>query len=229
MPRRAKRCVVLLSGGIDSAVALAIAIDQGFVPSAMTFDYGQRHKNELFYAKRLAKALGVREHMVIHLDLSFLAKSALTSDRMRVPVDRTLAEISSGVPATYVPSRNIVFLSMAAGYAETIGARDIFIGAHTQDYSGYPDCRPEFIETFERALALGTRCGTQDAPIKVRAPLIGMSKADIIRKGIELDVPFERTWSCYSGGRKACGRCDSCKLRLKGFREAGIGDPLPYL
>jgi 7-cyano-7-deazaguanine synthase len=228
MGKGARRCVVLLSGGIDSAVALAIAIDDGFVPSAITFRYGQRHSKEVICAEMLAKAMRVKGHRVVRLDLSFLEKSALISKRVRVPVGRDLEQISSGVPATYVPSRNAVFLSLAAGYAETIGARDVFIGAHTHDYSGYPDCRPEFIEAFERALALGTRCGAEGSPIRVHAPLLSMSKSEIVRKGIELGVPFEHTWSCYSGGGKACGRCDSCILRLKGFEEAGIEDPIAY-
>lgn len=228
MRNGARRCVVLLSGGIDSAVSLAIAIDEGYAPSAITFRYGQRHGKEVLCAKRIAKALCVKDHRIVKLDLSMFEKSALTSKGVKVPANRSLEQISSGIPATYVPSRNAVFLSLAAGYAETIGARDVFIGAHTHDYSGYPDCRPEFIEAFERALALGTRCGVEGSPIKFHAPLISMSKSEIVLKGIKLDVPFEYTWSCYSGGEKACGRCDSCILRLKGFEEAGIEDPIEY-
>lgn len=223
------RCVVLLSGGIDSAVTLAIAFDEGYVPSAITFRYGQRHGREVLCAKRLAKEMKVKDHRVIDLDLSFLEKSALTSKRVNVPVKRSLREISSGIPVTYVPARNAAFLALACGHAETVGARDVFIGTHVQDYSGYPDCRPEFIEAFERALALGTKCGSEGSPISIHAPLIAMSKSEIIRKGLELGVPFEHTWSCYSGGAKACGRCDSCTLRLKGFKEAGAKDPVPYL
>ena len=224
-----RRCVVLLSGGIDSAVALAIAFDEGYEPSAMTFRYGQRHGKETLCAKRLAKAMKVKDHRIIDLDLSFLEKSALTSKRVKVPVKRSLMEISSGIPVTYVPARNAVFLALACGYAETIVAHDVFIGVHVQDYSGYPDCRSEFIEAFERALALGTKCGSEGSSIKIHVPLIGMSKSEIVRKGIELGVPFEHTWSCYLGGAKACGRCDSCTLRLNGFIEAGAKDPVPYL
>jgi len=224
-----RRCVVLLSGGIDSAVVLALAISRGYDPLVLTFRYGQRHAKEVRCAEKLATHFGVRTHRIIPLDLSFLEKSALISRRVRIPQNRGIRKILSGIPVTYVPARNAVFLAIAYGYAETEGASAIFIGAHTQDYSGYPDCTPEFLRAFEKALALGTKAGHEGRPIAIHAPLISMSKSQIIKMGADLGVPFEYTWSCYSGGKRACGRCDSCTLRLKGFREAGLTDPIPYL
>lgn len=228
MPASGRECVVLLSGGVDSAVSLAIAMHEGFTVRALTFDYSQRHVREVDAARSIAGFYRVREHRVVRLPLAELFMSALTSSEMEIPLDRRLEDISTGIPPTYVPARNAVFLSLAAGYAESVEVHDIYIGAHIQDYSGYPDCRPEFIEAFGRALALGMRCGVSGSPVRIHAPLIRDSKQDIIRRGVRLGVPFRLTWSCYSGEEKACGRCDSCVLRLKGFREAGVTDPLEY-
>jgi 7-cyano-7-deazaguanine synthase len=221
--------VVLLSGGLDSATVLALAIRDGYRPIALTLRYGQRHSREVSAAKRVARHFRVREHVVQELDLTRIASSALTRKDIRVPRGRSLKAIARGIPATYVPSRNIIMLAVAASLAESRGAREVFIAAHTTDYSGYPDCRPEFLAAFQSALELGTRTGVEGAPIRIRAPLLQLGKAGIVRLGERLGVPFAMTWSCYLGGRRACGRCDSCVLRLKGFSEAGLVDPLPYL
>jgi len=220
--------VVLLSGGLDSATALALAIRDGFSPLALTFRYGQRHSREVAAARALAKHFKVSEHLVHDLDLRPIAKSALTRREEDVPVGRSRMDISKGIPATYVPSRNIIMLSIAASLAESRGAGDVFIAAHAVDYSGYPDCRPEFFEAFEEALRRGTKTGVEGSPIRIRAPLLKMGKAEIVRLGSALGVPFGKTWSCYLGGKRACGRCDSCVLRLSGFAEAGIEDPVRY-
>jgi 7-cyano-7-deazaguanine synthase len=219
--------VALLSGGLDSATVLALAIRDGFAPIALTFRYGQRHAREVAAARAVARHFKVKEHVVQHLDLRRIAKSALTTEES-VPLDRSLKEISRGIPATYVPSRNIIMLSIASSLAESRGARDVFIAAHAVDYSGYPDCRPEFFEAFEESLRRGTKTGVEGAPIRIRPPLLKMGKAEIVRLGAELGVPFGKTWSCYLGGKSACGRCDSCVFRLKGFAEAGLQDPLAY-
>jgi 7-cyano-7-deazaguanine synthase len=223
----AGECVVLLSGGLDSATVLASAVRDGFAVIALTFRYGQRHAREVAAARALARHFKVKEHLLQSLDLRRIAKSALTG-KERVPVGRSLEEISQGIPDTYVPSRNLIMLAIAASLAESRGAREVFIAAHAVDYSGYPDCRPEFFEAFDEALRRGTRAGVEGEPIRVRAPLVRMGKAEIVRLGASLGVPFGKTWSCYLGGRRACGRCDSCVLRLKGFAEAGLADPLPY-
>jgi 7-cyano-7-deazaguanine synthase len=224
-----RKAVVLLSGGLDSATALAVARAEGFDAYALTLDYGQRHRAELEAAARVAASLGAAEHKVVPVGLDRLGGSALT-DRVDVPKGRDVAEMAKGIPVTYVPARNTVFLSIALAYAEAIGAADIFIGANVLDYSGYPDCRPEYLEAFERMAALATKAGVEGQPIRIHAPLIRMTKAEIIKKGIELGVDYGLTRSCYDPDPegRACGRCDSCLLRRKGFEEAGVGDPAAH-
>ncbi len=222
------KAVVLLSGGMDSATALAITKAEGFDVIALTFDYGQRHRKEIEAAMRIAKHFGVKDHRIVTLDLAAIGGSALTDKRIRVPEQRRLEEIGQGIPVTYVPARNTILLSYALGLAEATGAKGIVIAAQSHDYSGYPDCRPEYYKAFQEVARLGTKRGVEGDVIEIRTPLIAMTKADIVRKGEELGVPWALTWSCYQGGAKACGLCDSCQLRLKGFREAGMKDPLPY-
>lgn len=222
------KAVVLLSGGMDSATALAIAKSDGFDVVALTVDYGQRHRKEIEAAKRVAKHFGVRDHRVVRLDLTGIGGSALTDRTILVPQQRRLEEIGRGIPPTYVPARNTILLSYALGLAEVTGAGAIYVAANSRDYSGYPDCRPEFYEAFREVARLGTKRGVEGDVIEVRTPLIRMSKADIVRKGEELGVPWALTWSCYRGGAKACGTCDACQLRRKGFRDTGVEDPIPY-
>ena len=220
-----KRAIVLLSGGLDSATVLAIARSKGYESYALSVEYGQRHRAELDAAKRVAAALGAREHRVMRVDLADIGGSALTDLRVAVPETP-----QPGIPATYVPARNTLFLSLALGWAEVLGARDIFVGVNAVDYSGYPDCRPTFIEAFERLAALATKAGVEGAQFHVHAPLIDMSKADIIREGSRLGVDFGMTVSCYqadSEGR-ACGKCDSCRLRAAGFAAAHTPDATRY-
>ncbi len=225
---RQPRAVVLLSGGLDSSTTLALAVERGFAPYTLAFRYGQRHERELEAAHRVAQALGSREHKVIDIDLRLFGGSALTAD-IPVPHARTDSEIGEGIPPTYVPARNLVFLSLATAYAEVLGADDIFLGINFQDYSGYPDCRPEFLDSFQQTANLATKAGTEDGrTLRYHAPLLYMTKAAIVREGTRLGVPWELTWSCYEGGAEACGTCDSCLLRLRGFGEAGETDPLPY-
>ncbi len=229
MTNHTPAAVVLLSGGLDSSTALAIAAERGFVLYALSFRYGQRHARELAAAQRVAQHFGCREHTVIDVDLRTIGGSALTSVATDVPLGRSEAEIGSGIPVTYVPARNLVFLSLATAHAEVLQADDIFLGINALDYSGYPDCRPEFLDAFARTANLATKAGTQDGrTLRFHAPLMAMSKADIVREGTRLGVPWELTWSCYLGGNVACGQCDSCQLRLKGFASAGMSDPLPY-
>ena len=220
--------VVLLSGGMDSATALAMTIKEGHNVIGLTFDYGQRHRKEIDGAKRVAKHFRVADHRIASIDLAAIGGSALTDRRIAVPEQRSLEAIGRGVPITYVPARNSIFLSYALALAEASGARAIVIAANSIDYSGYVDCRPEFYAAFQEVARLGTLRGVDGDVIEIRTPLIRMSKVDIVRKGEELGVPWALTWSCYLGGVKACGVCDSCQLRLKGFREAGVKDPLPY-
>ena len=222
-----KPAVVLVSGGMDSAVVLAIAREQGFVVHALSVRYGQRHTSELDAAARVATALGAVAHKTVHVDLRTIGGSALTDD-IAVPVDSDGHQIGADIPVTYVPARNIVFLALALGVAEVKDAEAIFIGANALDYSGYPDCRPEFFEAFEEMARRGTKRGVEGQPVKIEVPLQRMTKADIVREGLRVKAPLELTWSCYQGGRVACGVCDSCVLRLKGFREAGATDPVPY-
>ena len=213
-----KRCVVLLSGGLDSATTLAIAKADGFECFALSFRYGQRHALELDAARRVAKVMGVTDHVILDIDLRRFGGSALTDD-IPVPKDQTPG---SEIPVTYVPARNTIFLSFALGYAEVLGARDIFIGVNALDYSGYPDCRPEFIGAFQHVANLATKAGVEGARVTIHAPLIKLTKAQIIKKGIELGVDFDLTLSCYdpSDAGEPCGRCDACRLRAKGFAEA---------
>jgi 7-cyano-7-deazaguanine synthase len=224
-----KHAVVLLSGGLDSATTLAIARTQDYECYALSFDYGQRHRRELEAAKQIAKSLGVKEHHIVRIDNQVFRGSALTDD-VDVPRARSEKEMGVGIPVTYVPARNTIFLAHALAWAETIPARHIFIGANAIDYSGYPDCRPEFIALFETLANLATKAGAEGARLKVHAPLIKMSKADIVRKAVELRVDLSLTHSCYdpTPAGRACGKCDSCQLRLKGFRKAGIKDPIKY-
>ena len=223
-----KRAVVLLSGGLDSATTLAVCRHDGFEPYALSFDYGQRHKLELNAAKSVAASLGAREHRIAKIDLRVFGGSALT-DEIAVPKDRE-AKSDSDIPVTYVPARNTIFLSYALAWCEVLGGADIFIGANAIDYSGYPDCRPEFISAFEQLAGVATKAGIEGTRFRIHAPLISMSKADIIRKGMELGVDFSLTHSCYDPAADgvACGHCDSCRLRLEGFREAGLVDPIRY-
>jgi 7-cyano-7-deazaguanine synthase len=224
-----KHAVVLLSGGIDSTTTLAIAIAQGYATYVLSFDYGQRHSLELEAARRVAKALGAKEHRAVKIDNRIFGGSALT-DNVDVPKGRSEKEIASGVPITYVPARNTIFLSCALAWTEVLGASDIFIGINALDYSGYPDCRPEFITAFENLANLATKSGVEGQRFRIHAPLISLSKAEIIRRGTELGVDFSLTRSCYdptTDGR-ACGRCDSCQIRLKGFHAAGLQDPIAY-
>jgi 7-cyano-7-deazaguanine synthase len=223
-----RRAVVLLSGGLDSSTVLAIARSQGFQPCALSFRYGQRHVVELERARQVAQAMGVTRHVVAEIDLRVFGGSALTSDA-EVPKDQALEQIGHTIPSTYVPARNTIFLSFALAYAEVLGATDIFIGVNALDYSGYPDCRPEYIDAFERMANLATRAGVEGTVrLRIHAPLAEMTKADIIRAGTELGVDYGITSSCYDPGcdGRPCLRCDSCRLRAHGFAEAGLGDPL---
>jgi len=218
--------VVLVSGGLDSATCLAIARAEGYDCYALSFAYGQRHEVELAAAARVAHALGAVEHRVMHIDLAMFGGSALTDTGIAVPEAPT-----TGIPVTYVPARNTVFLSLALAWSEVLGAHDIFIGVNAVDYSGYPDCRPAFVEAFERMANLATRAGIEDAqPLAIRAPLIALSKSDIIRRGLALGVDYALTVSCYQADAqgRACGRCDSCRLRREGFAAAGVPDPTRY-
>jgi len=220
--------VVLLSGGLDSTTVLAIARAQGYEPYALSFCYGQRHRFELERAREVAEALGAAAHVVLDIDLRRFGGSALTSD-IEVPKDRPIDEVSHGIPVTYVPARNTIFLSFALAWAEVLGASDIFVGVNALDYSGYPDCRPEYIAAYERMANLATRAGVEGTQrLKIHAPLISMSKAQIVLTGLELGVDFAMTSSCYDPGPigEPCGRCDSCQLRARGFAEAGVPDPL---
>ncbi|MFH0824805.1 MAG: 7-cyano-7-deazaguanine synthase QueC [Pseudomonadota bacterium] len=222
-----KKAVVLLSGGLDSTVTLAVAVADGYEAYAMSFDYGQRHRVELDAAARVAKVLGARKHLVVRVDLGAIGASALTSG-IEVPKGRTLAEMSGEIPVTYVPARNTVFLALGLAWAEALDARHIFIGVNALDYSGYPDCRPEFIEAFSRLAQRATKAGVEGRETLIHTPLISLTKCDIVLKGRELGVDFSITHSCYDplpDGRP-CAACDSCLLRRKGFQEAGLEDPL---
>ncbi|MFF4686300.1 7-cyano-7-deazaguanine synthase QueC [Streptomyces sp. NPDC001307] len=223
--------IVLLSGGLDSTTVLAIAKDQGFTPYALSFRYGQRHSIELEAAQRVAQAQGVARHVIADIDLRVFGGSALTAD-IEVPKHESLADVEeAGVPITYVPARNTIFLSFALAFAETVGASDIFTGVTAVDYSGYPDCRPEYMEAFATMANLATKAGVEGtSKITLRSPLIALSKADIVREGLRLGVDYSLTSSCYDPDEqgRACGKCDTCLLRLKGFAEAGVTDPVPY-
>lgn len=220
-----KKAVILVSGGLDSATVLAMARAQGYACYALSFDYGQRHNAELEAAGRVARAGGAVEHRVVSLDLSAIGGSALTDAAIAVPETP-----EGGIPVTYVPARNTVFLSVALGWAEVLDARDIFIGVNAVDYSGYPDCRPAFVEAFERLANLATKAGVEGDGFRVRAPLIELTKAEIIRRGVGLGVDYAQTVTCYQADAegRACGRCDACRLRAQGFSEAGVPDPTRY-
>jgi len=225
-----RNAVVLLSGGLDSATVLALARRRGFALFALSFDYGQRHRVELECAAQLAKKFGVQRHVTMPMDLRVFGGSSLTSDTP-VPKDRSTETMSQGIPSTYVPARNTIFLSFALAYAEVAEASDIFLGVNALDYSGYPDCRPEYLEAFQRMANLATKAAVEGKhQVAIHAPLVHMSKAEIIRTGLGLGVDYGMTTSCYdpSSAGVACGRCDSCMLRLKGFAEAGATDPRPY-
>ncbi len=220
-----KRAVILLSGGLDSATTLAIALSEDFACHALSVDYGQRHSIELDAARRVAKTLGVAEHRIMRVDLAGIGGSALTDAAIAVPEQPT-----KGIPVTYVPARNTMLLSLALAWAEVLESRDVFIGANVLDSSGYPDCRPAFIAAFEKLASLATKAGVEGKPTRIHAPLIKLSKADIIRRGMGLGVDFSQTVSCYRADEegRACGRCDSCRLRREGFNTAGIADPTRY-
>ena len=228
-PAGARRAVVLLSGGLDSATTLAIARAEGYGTYALSFRYGQRHDAELRAARAVARVLGVAEHREVAIDIAQFGGSALTSD-IPVPKHRSASEIGGGIPVTYVPARNTIFLALALAWCEVLDAADIFIGVNALDYSGYPDCRPEYIAAFERLARLATRAGVEGREFVVHAPLIHLSKADIIRSGLAMGVDYGLTHSCYDPAPDgaACGTCDACLLRLKGFREAGVADPARY-
>jgi 7-cyano-7-deazaguanine synthase len=224
------KAVVLLSGGMDSATTAAIALKRGFEVHALTFRYGQRHAAELDAARRVAERLGIRQHVTLDIDLRAFGGSALTAE-MAVPKDTPMAEIGQRIPATYVPARNTIFLSFALGWAEVLGASDIFMGANAMDYSGYPDCRPEYIQAFQRMADLATRAGVEEGrKLTIHTPLIDLSKREIIERGLALGLDYSLTLTCYDPSPEgaACGRCEACLLRLKGFREGGIEDPARY-
>jgi 7-cyano-7-deazaguanine synthase len=227
--RAGGKAVVLLSGGLDSTTVLSIARDRGFTPYAMSFRYGQRHECEIAAAREIALRAGAADHVVVDIDLRVFGGSALTAD-LPVPKGRSQEDIGSGVPITYVPARNTIFLSYALAYAEVLGAADLFIGINALDYSGYPDCRPEYLEAFQRLADLATRAGVEGARLTIHAPLLHMSKAEIIRTGLALGVDYGLTRSCYDPSEDgvSCGRCDACLLRVAGFAANGLRDPIPY-
>ena len=222
--------IVLLSGGLDSTTVLAIAMSRGFMPYALSFQYGQRHGIELEAAKRVAEAQNVARHIIVGIDLRVFGGSALTDD-IPVPKDRDATEMSTGIPVTYVPARNTILLSLALGYAEVLGADDLFIGVNAVDYSGYPDCRPEFIAAYQAMARLATKAGVEGAQTTIHTPLIDWTKAQIIQNGTALGVDYALTVSCYQADAegRACGKCDSCRIRREGFRAAGVPDPTRYV
>lgn len=225
-----KKAVILLSGGLDSATTLAIAQNDGFTPYGLTFSYGQRHQFEIGASQKIAEACNLTDHIITEIDLRAFGGSALTDD-IDVPKDRSENTMSGSIPVTYVPARNTIFLSFALAWAEVLQSNDIFLGVNSMDYSGYPDCRPEYIQSFQAMANLATKAGVEGAQsITIHTPLISMTKEEIIRKGLELGVDYSLTHSCYDPDKagNACGRCDSCSIRLKGFQEAGTADPINY-
>jgi 7-cyano-7-deazaguanine synthase len=228
--RRPQRAVVLLSGGLDSSTCLAVARAEGLEAHCLSVNYGQRHMGELARARRIARALGAADHRVVRVDLSTFGGSALTDRAIAVPKGRSAARMGGDIPVTYVPARNTVLLALALAHAETIGAEDVFLGVNAIDYSGYPDCRPAFLRAFEKVARVATRAGVEGRPLRIRAPLLRLSKAEIVRLGTSLGVPYRMTLSCYDPVRgRACGRCDACRLRRKGFADAGVPDPTQYV
>jgi len=223
------KAVILLSGGLDSSTVLYQAKAEGYECYAISFDYQQRHQRELASAQQIAQSAGVVEHQVVKFDLSLWGGSALTDRKINLPHDRSLNQMSENIPITYVPARNTIFLSFALGYAETVNASRVYIGVNALDYSGYPDCRPDYIAAMQDVFRLGTKQGREGNPITINSPLIHLKKTEIIQLGNRLRVPWEKTWSCYAGEEKACGVCDSCKLRLAAFKELGLTDPIPYV
>lgn len=221
--------VVLLSGGLDSTVACALAKKAGHALHCLSFDYGQRHARELESAAAVAKHFGAAEHLVLRLDLGRIGGSALTDKAIAVPTGRDEARMAADIPPTYVPARNTVMLAHALALAEVRDADTIWVGVNALDYSGYPDCRPEYLAAFEKMANLATKRGVEGRPVRIEAPLLHMTKADIVRAGYAAGAPLQLTWSCYQGGAAACGTCDSCVLRVKGFREAGFVDPIRYV
>ncbi|SFG23665.1 7-cyano-7-deazaguanine synthase QueC [Sporolactobacillus nakayamae] len=220
-----KKAVIVLSGGLDSTTCMSIANNVGYELCPITFCYGQRHQREVEQAKKIAAFYEVKEHRIVDLDFfRQLGGSALTDASIRVPEDGT----EKGIPVTYVPARNMIFLSLATAYAEVIGADTIFTGVSSVDYSGYPDCRPEFIRSMNQTINLATKTGVSAHHLTIKTPLMHLTKADTVRLGMKLSAPYQLTTSCYNGGEKACGTCDSCRLRIKGFKEAGLVDPIPY-
>ena len=225
-----KKAVILLSGGLDSATTLAIAQNDGFTPYGLTFSYGQRHQFEIGASQKIAEACNLTDHIITEIDLRAFGGSALTDD-IDVPKDRSESTMSGSIPGTYVPARNTIFLSFALAWAEVLQSNDIFLGVNSMDYSGYPDCRPEYIQSFQAMANLATKAGVDgDQSITIHTPLISMTKGEIIRKGLALGVDYSLTHSCYDPDKagNACGRCDSCRIRLKGFQEAGTADPINY-
>ena len=223
-----KKAVCLISGGIDSCVSSFIAKDQGFKIFSLSFNYGQKHLKEINCAKTISKYLKVENHIIFDIDLKEISKSALTNKDMKIPDSKKLENIGNSIPITYVPGRNTIFLSISLAYAEVINAEVIFIGANSLDYSGYPDCRPEYFKEFNKLAEISNKKGIEGNPIKIITPLLNLNKSEIIKRGLNLKVPFDKTWSCYKGGNKACGKCESCLLRLMGFKDAGLKDPIDY-
>jgi len=224
----AKKAVCLISGGLDSAVTAFIAKKQGYELYALTFRYGQRHTKELSCAKKIAHAVGAKDHIIFNIDLQKFGGSSLFSSSPHEIKNHALKDIGKTIPSTYVPARNTVFLSLGLAYAEAINAAVIFIGVNAVDYSAYPDCRPNYIQAYQHLTNLATKHGVKGKTIRIKAPLLSLTKAEIIKTGLKLNVPFTKTWSCYRGETRACGHCDSCLLRLKGFQEAKVKDPIPY-
>ena len=223
-----RKAVCLISGGIDSCVTAFLAKKEGYDVYALSFDYGQRHKKEMECAKKIVSVVKAKNHIVFDIDLHRFGGSSLVDESFTPPENHDLEDIGKSIPFTYVPARNTIFLSIGLAYAEVVDADAVFIGATATDSAGYPDCRPDYIEAFQAMADLATRRGVEGEPIKIKAPLLHMTKAEIIKEGLRFNAPFDKTWSCYLGDERACGRCDSCLLRLKGFKEAGVKDPIEY-